>query len=124
MAGFAPGQIVIVDWRDALPREPNKLRPAIVVEDSELFGPSYPNVIVVPISEDRESAPVGLSLVLDPTPENGCTKRSYALSAYVATTSKLRIRETQSRVLPEQLRAIRHQIALGIGLDLSAFFPE
>jgi mRNA interferase MazF len=109
-----------VDWRDALPREPNKLRPAIVVEDSELFGSSYPNVIVVPVSEDRESAPVGLSLVIDPTPENGCTKRSYALSAYVATTSKLRIRETQSRVLPAQLRAIRHQIALAIGLELSA----
>jgi len=124
LAGFAPGQIVIVDWRDALPREPNKLRPAIVVEDSELFGPSYPNVIVVPISEDRESAPVGLSLEIDPTPENGCTKRSYALSAYVATTSKRRVRETQSRVSPEQLQTIRHQIALAIGLDLSAFFPE
>jgi mRNA interferase MazF len=124
LAGFVPGQIVIVDWRDALPREPNKLRPAVVVEDGELFGPSYPNVIVVPISEDRESAPAALSLVLDPTPENGCTKRSYALSAYVATTSKRRIRETQSRVLPEQLRAIRHQIALAVGLELFASTPE
>jgi mRNA interferase MazF len=124
LAGFAPGQIVIVDWRDALPREPNKLRPAIVVEDSELFAPSYPNVIVVPISEDRESAPVGLSLVIDPTPENGCTKRSYALSAYVATSSKRRIRETQSRVLPEQLRTIRQQIALSIGLELPASISE
>jgi len=113
-----------VDWRDALPREPNKLRPAVVVEDSELFGPSYPNVIVVPISEDRESAPVGLSLVIEPTPENGCTKRSYALSAYVATTSKRRVRETQSRVSPEQLQAIRRQIALAIGLEASAFSPE
>jgi mRNA interferase MazF len=124
LAGFAPGQIVIVDWRDALPREPSKLRPAIVVEDSELFAPSYPNVIVVPISEDRESAPVGLSLVIDPTPENGCTKRSYALSAYVATSSKRRIRETQSRVLPEQLRTIRQQIALAIGLELPASISE
>jgi mRNA interferase MazF len=109
-----------VDWRDALPKEPNKLRPAIVVEDSELFGPSYPNVIVVPISEDRESAPIALSLVLDPTHENGCTKRSYALSAYVATTSKRRVRPTESRVLPEQLQVIQHQIALAIGLELPA----
>ena len=118
MAGFTPGQIVVVDWRDALPREPNKLRPAIVVEDGELFGPSYPNVILVPISEDRESAPLGLSLVIEPTPENGCTKRSYALSAYVATTSKQRIRQTQSRILPEQLDIIRRQVALAIGLDI------
>jgi hypothetical protein len=27
----AAGQIVLVDWRDALPKEPNKRRPAVVV---------------------------------------------------------------------------------------------
>jgi len=117
LAGFNPGQIVLVDWRDALPREPNKLRPAIVVEDGELFGPSYPNVILVPISEDRDIAPPPLSLVIDPTGENGCSKRCYALSAYVAATSKQRVRPTQSRILPTQLDAIRRQIALAIGLE-------
>lgn len=117
MAGFAPGQIVIVDWRDALPKEPNKRRPAIVVEAGDLFGPSYPNVILVPISEDRESAPEGLSVVIDPTPENGCTKPCYALSAYPATTSKQRVRPTQSRITPEQLKLIRRQVALAIGLE-------
>jgi mRNA interferase MazF len=40
MPAFAPGQIVIVEWRDALPREANKRRPAVVIEDSELFDPS------------------------------------------------------------------------------------
>ena len=48
MAGFSGGQIVIADWRDALPKEPNKLRPAVVVEDETLFDPAYPNVILVP----------------------------------------------------------------------------
>lgn len=34
------GQIVLADWRgDALPREPNKRRPAVVVEDERLFVP-------------------------------------------------------------------------------------
>ena len=117
MAGFAAGQIVLVDWRDALPKEPNKLRPAIVVEDAELFGPSYANVILVPISEDHDLAPPGLSLAIDPTRENGCSKRCYALSAYVATTSKLRVRATASHILPAQLDTIRRQIALAIGLE-------
>jgi len=117
LAGVVSGQIVLVDWRDALPKEPNKLRPAIVVEDCELFGLTYPNVILVPLSEDRELAPSDLLLPIDPTPENGCTKRCFALSCYLATTSKQRIRETQSRVLPEQLDAIRRQIALAIGLE-------
>jgi mRNA interferase MazF len=117
LADFAPGQIVLVDWRDALPKEPNKLRPAIVIEDGELFGLSYPNVILVPLSEARELAPLDLLLPIDPTPENGCTKRCFALSCYLATTSKQRVRPTQSRILPAELAIIRRQIALTIGLD-------
>ena len=34
MAVFEPGQIVIVEWRDALPKEANKQRPAVVIEDA------------------------------------------------------------------------------------------
>ena len=117
MAPFIAGQIVLADWRDALPKEPNKLRPAIVVEDGELFGPAYPNVILVPLSEDREFAIAELALTIDPTPENGCTKRCYALSHCVTTNSKERVRLTQSRILQEQLQAIRRQIALAIGLE-------
>jgi len=107
----------LVDWRDALPREPNKLRPAIVVEDSELFDASYPNLILVPISEDRDLASPDLSVDIDPTRENGCSRRCYALSSYLAATSKRRVRPTDSRILPEQLEIIRHQIALAIGVE-------
>ena len=40
------GQIVLADWRGgARPNEPNKLRPAVVVEDDGLFAPFYPNAI-------------------------------------------------------------------------------
>ena len=124
MAGFDPGQIVIADWRDALPKEPNKLRPAIVVEDPELFGPAYPNVILVPLTEDRRLAMPDLSLAIDPTPDNGCTKRCFAISHFVTATSKSRVTTTASRILPEQLRAIRHQIALAVGLEISALASE
>jgi mRNA-degrading endonuclease toxin of MazEF toxin-antitoxin module len=117
LADFVPGQIVLVDWRDALPKEPNKLRPAIVVEDSELFDPSYPNLILVPISEDRDLASPDLSVDIDPTRENGCSRRCYALSSYLAATSKRRVRPTDSRILPEQLEIIRRQIALTIGVE-------
>jgi mRNA interferase MazF len=37
LAGFSGGQIVVADWRDALPKEPNKLRSAVVIEDETLF---------------------------------------------------------------------------------------
>jgi mRNA interferase MazF len=116
LAAFSAGQIVIVDWRDALPKEPNKLRPAIVVEDDGLFDPSYPNVILVPLTEDARLAIPELSLAIDPTPQNGCSKRCHALSHCVATTSGARVRPTTSRVTDQQLRVIRRQIALAIGV--------
>jgi len=80
LSSYTAGQIVIADWRDALPKEPNKLRPAIVVENDQLFDPDYAKVIVVPLSEDRGLAVPELSLPIDPTPENGCTKPCFALS--------------------------------------------
>lgn len=69
------GQIVLADWRgDALPTEPNKRRPAVVVEDDGLFAPGYPNVILVPLTEDVTLAIPDLSVAITPTAENGCVK--------------------------------------------------
>lgn len=117
MPAFAAGQIVLADWRDGLPRESNKLRPAVVVQDSNLFDPDYPNVILVPLSEDRYMVAADLSVSIEPTPENGCTKRCYALSPSVTATSVRRIRSTDSSVLPSQLAEIRRQIAFAIGIE-------
>jgi len=99
---FSAGQIVLVDWRDALPNEPNKRRPAIVVEDSGLFDDAYPNLILVPLTEDRRLAIADLSIRIEPTPEDACSKPSYALAHHVTTTSKQRITPT----LPRRRRAV------------------
>jgi mRNA interferase MazF len=116
VTGVAAGQIVLADRRDALPKEPNKLQPAVVAEDDGLFDPAYPNVIVVPLTEDGRLAAADLSLAIDPTPGNGCAKRCHALSHCVATTSAARLRPTRSAITPDQLRMIRRQIGLAIGL--------
>jgi glyceraldehyde 3-phosphate dehydrogenase len=66
------GQIVTVDWRkepddpdqDPQPPEPNKLRPAVVVQDTELFDPAYPTVLVVPMTGDPALAIPDLTVVL------------------------------------------------------------
>jgi mRNA interferase MazF len=110
------GQIVLADWRgDAMPKEPNKRRPAVVVEDDELFAPAYPNAILVPLTEDAELAIPDLSVAIVPTAENGCSKPCWAVSHLVATTAKARLRPTRSRITSEELAAIRRQIALAIG---------
>lgn len=112
------GQIVLADWRgDAMPKEPNKRRPAVVVEDDALFVPSYPNVILVPLTEDAALAIPDLSVAIDPTTENGCSKPCWAVSHLVTTTSKSRLRATPSRITSEQLVSIRRQIAVAIGIE-------
>jgi len=116
MTELTAGQIVIVDWRDGLPKEPNKRRPAIVVEDHELFDPSYPNAILVPLTEDDRLAMTDLSVAIEPTAENGCAKRCHALAHCIATTSKRRITATSSRVTSRELAEIRHRIAVALGL--------
>ena len=45
------GQIVLADWRgDALPKEPNKRRPAVVVEDDGLFATSNSSQVAGSVS--------------------------------------------------------------------------
>ncbi|MSP01368.1 MAG: type II toxin-antitoxin system PemK/MazF family toxin [Acetobacteraceae bacterium] len=118
MARIKAGTIVIVDWRgSALPNEPNKLRPAVVVEDDELFEPDYPNVVVVPLTSDAGLAIPGLSVILEPTPENGCERRCFALAPSVTTVSVRRVRATESRIQPEQLIELRRRIAETIGFS-------
>jgi hypothetical protein len=39
------------------------------------------------------------------------------VSHLVATTSKARLQATPSRIAPEQLAAIRRQIALAVGIE-------
>ena len=111
------GQIVLVDWRgDVLPKEPNKPRPAVVVEDDGLFAPNYPNAILVPLTEDTDFAIAELSVAIEPTAENGCIKDCWAVSHMVTATSKARIRATESHVTADQLDRIRRQIAITLGL--------
>ena len=110
------GQIVIVDWRDALPKEPNKQRPAVVVEDSDLFDPAYPDVLLVPLADDPRLAIPDLALAILPTAENGCSKPCYALAHHVTATSKHRVTATASTISPVQLTQIRKLIAIALAL--------
>jgi mRNA interferase MazF len=116
MSLLLAGRIVVADLRDALPKEPNKIRPCVIVEDSDLFDPDYPNVIVVPLTTDTSFVIQELAVEIPPTPANGCTSTSYAVAHSVVTISKQRIgKETPSSVTDEQLALIRRRIAESVG---------
>ena len=118
------GQIVTVDWRrdpddpahDPQPPEPNKLRPAVVVQDTELFHPAYPTLLVVPMTGDPGLAIPDLTVVLQPSPSNGCKKVSYLLPQNLTCVAKTRITAlTNSEITPAELQQLRQFVALSIG---------
>lgn len=94
------------------------MRPAVVVEGELLFAPNYPNVILVPLTDDERLAITELAVVIEPSRENGCPKRCWALSHCVATTSVGRLRGTESSITKEQLTMIRRQIAFALGMEV------
>ena len=113
---LSAGQILIINLRDALTNEPGKrARPCVLIENRQIFGDEYANIIVVPLTHDRKASFSILTTTIDPTPENGCEVRSYAISGHVTSTSRLRIvRATDSRITDEQVANIRAQVALAI----------
>ncbi|MHB8144787.1 MAG: type II toxin-antitoxin system PemK/MazF family toxin [Vulcanimicrobiaceae bacterium] len=118
MGPFNPGQILLVDWpSEAPPKEPDKLRPCVVIESPDLFDELYPNVLVVPLTDDRAYVIPALSVEIAPSPQNGCAKTCYAASHAVTTASKQRVEAaTASQITLEQVERIRLQVAESIGL--------
>lgn len=116
MSRHAAGSIVVVDWRDgSLPQEPGKLRPAVVVEDHELFPEEYPNTLVVPLTREEGLAHRSFAERIEPTADNGADTTSWALSHHVTSVSLRRVKPTASRITAEQLSNIRKRITVAVG---------
>ncbi|MHB8245332.1 MAG: type II toxin-antitoxin system PemK/MazF family toxin [Acidimicrobiales bacterium] len=111
------GSIVVVDWRaGALPQEPNRLRPAVVIEDDDLFPEGYPNMIVVPLTRDEGLAHRSLAERIEPTPENGVETTCWALAHHVTSVSLRRVKPTPSRITDDQLSSIRKRVTVAVGI--------
>lgn len=118
MSRPAAGDVLLVDWRrGALPGEPTKIRPAVVVESPLWFSEDYANVLVVPLTTDFSLVHPTLAVPIEPTPENGATRLSWALAHHVTIAARQRTKETASRITPAQLRQIRERIAGAIDLE-------
>lgn len=94
-----------------------KQRPAVVVEDDELFPEAYPNMLVVPMTHDEAIAHQAFAEPIPPTPENGVDTTCWALAHHVTSVSLRRIKPTESRVTAAQLTSIRERITLAIGMN-------
>lgn len=117
MSRHAAGTIVVVNWRGgALPQEPGKLRPAVTVEDHELFPEEYPNTLVVPLIRDEGLAHGSFAERIDPTSDNGVDTTCWALAHHVTSVSLRRVQPTGSWITAEQLSSIRKRIMVAVGV--------
>ena len=108
---------MLVDWRGgALPREPDRLRPAVVIEDNELFPEQYPNTVVVPLTRDEGLAYPSFAERIEPDSQNGVDATCWALAHHVTSVSLQRVRTTASRIKDSQVGGIRQRIALALGI--------
>lgn len=116
MSRHAAGSIVVVDWRGgAQPKEPSKLRPAVIVEDHELFPDDYPNTLVVPLTRDEGLAHRSFAERIEPSAENGSETTCWALAHHVTSVSLRRISPTGLRITADQLANIRRHITVAVG---------
>lgn len=116
MSRHDAGSIVVVDWRGgALPHEPGRLRPAVVVEDHELFPEDYPNTLVVPLTRDEGLAHRSFAERIEPNADNGADTTCWALAHHVTSVSLRRVNPTPSRITAEQLGSIRERIMVAVG---------
>jgi mRNA-degrading endonuclease toxin of MazEF toxin-antitoxin module len=113
----AAGSIVLVDWRaGALAHEPTRVRPAVVVEDHQLFPEEYPNTIVAPLTRDEGLAYASFAERIDPTTDNGAESTCWALAHHVTSVSLRRVTPTAFRITHDQLGSIRRRVALALGI--------
>lgn len=116
MSRHEAGSVVVVDWRGgAQPKEPSRLRPAVIVEDHELFPDAYPNTLVVPLTRDEGLAHGSFAERIEPTSENGAEATCWALAHHVTSVSLRRVRPTGSRITADQLASIRRRVVLAVG---------
>jgi mRNA interferase MazF len=119
MSRHAAGSIVLIDWRGgALPPkptpEPNSPRPAVVVEDHELFPDKYPTMLAVPLTRNEGLAHKSFAEHIAPAPENGLDVTCWALAHHITSVPLRCVTPTGSRITAAQLANIRKRILVAI----------
>jgi mRNA interferase MazF len=110
------GSIVVADFRGRpLPGEPNKLRPAVVLQDEKLFFNDYDLVFVAPITSDTTFVHPAFAVRLEPSARNGCNAPSWIIANAPMAIALTRTRPTPSSITKEELELARLRVAQMMG---------
>ncbi len=84
-----PDEIWITDFGHPLPGEPAHHRPAVVIGPATVFGPSFPFVIVAPMTTTRRG--LSLHVEVEPGGESGLDELSYVQCELLRSISRRRL---------------------------------
>jgi mRNA interferase MazF len=90
-----------------------KPRPALVVQ-SDLFA-EHPSVAVLPVTGELRETPL-YRIMVEPTTENGLTKRSQIMADKIQAVPREKVGETFGRIDPDTMLAVNRAMALFYGI--------
>jgi len=79
----------LVDFGEPHTGEPASHRPALVIGPPDTFGPTFPFVIVTPLTTTRRG--LSLHIVVEPTPDTGLDEISYIQCELVRSVNQRRL---------------------------------
>jgi mRNA interferase MazF len=79
----------LVDFGDPYPGEPARHRPALVLGPPQAFGPTFPFVIVVPLTTARRG--LSLHIEVEPTAATGLDETSYVQCELIRSVNRRRL---------------------------------
>lgn len=79
----------LVDFGEPFPGEPAAHRPALVLGPPDTFGPTFPFVIVTPLTTTRRG--LSLHVELEPTSEYGLDETSYIQCELLRSINRKRL---------------------------------
>jgi mRNA interferase MazF len=79
----------LVDFGEPYPAEPASFRPALVVGPPDTFGPTFPFVIVVPLTSISRG--LSLHVEVEPSPDTGLDVVSYVQCELIRSINRRRL---------------------------------
>jgi mRNA interferase MazF len=113
MANFAPGDVVRVDLDPSKGKEQTKIRPALVVSDTNPLG----LVVVLPITDADKKEGKKLFVPIVDLKRAGLSKPSVVDVFQIRCIDPVRIKGTMGKVTLDVMNPVRVALANMLGID-------
>jgi mRNA interferase MazF len=106
-------EIWLLDFGDPYPDEPAARRPGLILGPPPRFGPSFPYVVVAPLTSTRRS--LSIHVEIEATPASGLSRTSYVQCELLRSVSTRRLLHRIGTIDQEASRVVKKMVSLLLG---------